>query len=482
MTTSLIPPFMRWLCRRALHWCYREVHFAGREAIPTSGAVFLFGNHANDVPDVIAGLFTTRRQVRYVATVSATLLPLASATYRGMGVIPVMRVRDVRKMRARGMDVAAVNASAFDAVTAAFRAGDVVGIFPEGGVHDTSHVGRPKSGVAKMALSILDDDSIKDLILVPFGVQYEAPRTTRSDLLVQVGAAWSLRQWAASTPDPSPAALSSALHDALHAVTRNNSSWPSAESRDLLIAPLAALLATAGQPLLETAAAVQHRCSLLVEGRDPSQRGDEHPEIHAASHAASHAPAHGEHGHHRGVSWRSIAGPLNDAVRRAGGIDTSARDTARVLDAAGVANAQAAWPSSVWLVVAAVPAVVGLAVHAPLWVLVRWMARKTAEVRTDLMAKTILPGLHLIFLGYLVLGGLCALGFRAAAVSAWWALPVLVLLPRLGDLGLSWRDGVRARCLRARVRRWSAADRASLATTASAVRSAWAALSSLSTP
>ena len=140
-TSEPIPIFIRWLSRRVLRWCYREIRFVGTEQIPARGPVLLYGNHPNDLPDVLAGFFTTTRQVRYVATISATVLPLAASTYRGLGVIPVTRVRDVRKMKALGVDVSTVNRSAYDAVIEAFGAGDVVGVFPEGGVIDSSKVG-----------------------------------------------------------------------------------------------------------------------------------------------------------------------------------------------------------------------------------------------------------------------------------------------------------------------------------------------------
>ena len=123
--------------------------------------MLLFGNHPNDLPDVLAGFFTTTRQVRYVATISATVLPLAATTYRGLGVIPVTRIRDVRKMKALGVDVSTVNRSAYNAVVEAFGAGDLVGVFPEGGVIDSSRVGTMHAGVGKMSF---DEDKLAENI------------------------------------------------------------------------------------------------------------------------------------------------------------------------------------------------------------------------------------------------------------------------------------------------------------------------------
>lgn len=430
--------------------------YVGRDRIPASGATLLFGNHPNDLPDVLAGFFATERRLRYVATIAGTSVPLASIIYEAMGVIPVTRVRDARKMKAKGLDMATVNQSAFDVVRQAFRSGELVGVFPEGGVHDSSHVGRPRPGVAKMALLGVDDDSTNDVNLVAFGLQYEAPQTPRSDVIVVLGEPFSLRGWVAGSVDRSASALTDRLHEELVSVSRSSSSWPNAEARDRLVAAVTAVEAAADEPLLQTASRVQSRCSHLVEGRDPSQADPDAPVIH----------------------WRTLADDLAEWVGKAGAIGTSARDSARVLDAAGWANPQARWPSWGRVLTLAIPAVLGLALNGPLQAGVWRRAQRAAAVRTDIVAWAIVPGLHLILLGYVVLGGLIALGLRAASLSAWWALPVVMLLPRLGDLGLAWRDDLRALRLRDRVRRFPEHDRAAIRTAAERVRSAWATLSS----
>jgi 1-acyl-sn-glycerol-3-phosphate acyltransferase len=468
MPVAPLPRFIHWISHRALRWSYRTVRYVGRERIPRDGPVLLIGNHPNDLPDVLAGLFLTPRPVRYIATISATMLPLASATYRALGVIPITRIRDVRKMRERGVDAGAVNATAFAAVQAAFVQGDVVAVFPEGGVHDTSAIGVFRPGVTKMALNSVETDATSSLLIVPFGLQYEAPQQLRSDVTVVVGAPIALRAWADTERragrTPSASMLSGALREALMAVTRNSDTWEDAACRDRLIAAVAAVSASA-HPLAEYTANIQHRCSQLVA-----------------------MPPADDFSHF--VRWRTIAHDVASAVRRAGGIDTSALDTARVIAAARPArraavggpvepaggehqHADPRWPDRTPLVVAALPALLGLALHAPIWALVRWNARRSMQVRTDYAAKAILPGLHLIFLSYLLLGGLFALGFRAVGWSSGWAVPALMMLPRLGDLGLWWRDGVRGLVLRARVARWSSAERAALHAAAEQLRAAW---------
>ena len=421
---------------------YREVHFVGRERIPAAGPVLLFGNHPNDVPDVLAGFFTTTRQVRYVATISATTMPLASATYRGLGVIPVTRVRDARKMRAKGIDVAAVNREANDTLRDAFRSGDVVGVFPEGGVADLPHIGKQRTGVAKMALESFDNDQKNDLKLVPFGVQYENPRDPRSDLMVHVGEPFSLVEWLADHPHPSPVALAERMRQSLEAVTRNSPTWEAAGDRDRLTACAAALCAPPGVALLDAAVMLQAKATGLAE---------------------------------HSVRLRTVVNAIDARVREAGGRAESARDVARTMAAASMegVHQHAQWPSA-WAVSLTAPfALTGLAIHVPIWAIVWWAARKMSVDRTDPVAKAILPGLHLIFVLYLILGGAMALGFRAIGLSGWWSMPVVMLLPRLGDLALLWRDSVRALRLRRRVGRWPLEQRTQLRAMASELRTLW---------
>jgi hypothetical protein len=74
---------------------------------------------------------------------------------------------------------------------------------------------------------------------------------------------------------------------------------------------------------------------------------------------------------------------------------------------------------------------------------------------------------------YAALVVLMAVALHVTGHSAWWAVPAMTVLPRLGDLSMSWRDAVLAWRLRRRVRRWLEPDRAALRTTAGALRVAW---------
>jgi hypothetical protein len=224
-------------------------------------------------------------------------------------------------------------------------------------------------------------------------------------------------------------------------VTRNAETWEQGEQRDRLVAAIAPQMAS-DTPLLAHAAAIQARAGVLVE---------------------------------ESVQLRTVSGRLSEAVLEAGGRPESARDMARVLAASGaeIPAEHTAWPSAALAMAATLPALIGLVVHAPLWAAVWRLSRALSADRTDPIAKAILPGLHLILFGYVVLGGVFALGFRAASMSPWWALPLVMLLPRLGDLTLWWRDAVRTLQLRRRVRRWSASQRAAVCHDARELHSAF---------
>lgn len=420
----------------------------GAEQVPATGPVLLIGNHPNDLPDVIAGLFTTDRPVRYIATVSVTSSWVARKSYEVMGVIPVARVRDARKMKAQGVDMTVVNQAAASAVAQALADGDVVGVFPEGGVHDVPEIGRLRTGVASMVLAYLEADAAHDVTVVPFGIQYEAARTPGSDVIVQVGAPFSLREWRSAQPPEQngPSAVTACLRESLRAVTRNSASWEEAATRDELLAARAAL-ASPRDPLGATPALLPEAQALAAQ-------------VHSDAPSAT------------AVRLQTVARALAGAVEQAGGIGTSALDHARLLYALDVHAHPSPVPGvALWMGLPA--AAIGGAVHAPvLWLLWR-LAQRLAKSRADVVARAYVPGLYLVLLWYLVLASAVAVWLALAGRSPLWAALLLMLLPRFGDLMIGWREWYKAFRFVARVHRWSTPQRQMLREAAAELRHAW---------
>ncbi len=448
--------FIHWIGRRCIGWFYREVMVLGGAHIPVSGAVLLVGNHPNDLPDVLFGLRTSPRHVRYLATISVVSNWFARKTYEAMEVITVARVRDARKLRATGVDMLTVNRAAAGLVTQAMAEGGVVGVFPQGGVSDVVNIGPLRAGVSQMALDSLDDVSVGDIVVVPFGIQYEAARRPRSDVLVVVGAPISLVAWRAAQraagEDAGPAALSHRLRLALLEVTRNAPNWDAADVRDELIAAVAALIATNDEPLLA-------RCAALV-----------HPAQAVATDHASDAPTAYTH------RVQGASHVLAQAVHAAGGIGASARDHARLLAALGMpANTMPLSPMRT--AVLALPAFAGWVIHLPVFTVVWRLALRLSKTRADLVARAFVPGIQLILLWYVIVGIVTAAFLALADYSPIWIvlLPVVLVAasPRLADAAIAWVDAMQGHRLAWRVRRLPAAQRELLRSTASALCADW---------
>ena len=93
-------------------------------------------------------------------------------------IIPVHRPED--------HETGASNVGSFDTAIEALRAGDLVGIFPEGTTHDRPHLVRLRTGVARIALQAVDD-GVEGVRIVPVGIAYEDKVTLRGRALVDVG-------------------------------------------------------------------------------------------------------------------------------------------------------------------------------------------------------------------------------------------------------------------------------------------------------
>jgi len=457
---SALRAFLRWSARRALRWFYRETVVVQMGVVPATGPVLFIGNHPNDLPDVLLGLQACPRHVRYLATIAAGAGGAAGKGYAAMGVIPVTRVRDARKMRAMGVDMAAVNAEAGRRMAQAFAHGHVVGVFPQGGVHDQPQIGRLRSGVSMMALEALDNGSVFDVMVVPFGVQYEAPRTGRTDAMVVVGRGWSLRGWReerqAQGLEAGISALTDQLRTSLLGVTRNAPNWESAADRDELVAAVAAVQPPASSavqaPLLERAARLVPLAERLVANR----RSDA-------------ATPHAERVH-------TFVSELSHLVHEAGGIRTSARDHARLLQGAGIAAEARLTP--LWTLLLITPAaLIGWLLHGPIFWVAWRLAHRSAKARTDVVARAFVPGLQVVAAWYLLLAivavATLVLTGNASGLTVIVLLLLVTQLPTAADVAVAWRDGWRGRALVWRVRRWPAARRAEIARVAEALRAEW---------
>ncbi len=414
---------LAWVSRRALRWCYRDVTVVGD--VPRSGPVLLAVNHPNDLPDICAVLGHVRRHVHFVANVSAAESPVVAWAYTRMGVVPIHRVRDARKALARGENSAQANDLAFAKVRELLSHGACVCVFPEGGVHRGPHLGSLRTGLGRMALDARDVAGVRGIQIVPVGITYEAPLVYRSRVLIEIGTPIAIDQW---TPDEGRRAesqLTAVIGAAMRAVTRNA---PTVEAEHALSA--ASMLHAAQSPEESLRAATAQWRSLSSEIYGPGialEAGDD-PRIAPARMLIEQLGAR-RAGDHPSLLLRA----WSEAVRSREG-----RSRPHLVEAA--------------------MAIPGLVLNAPAWMLVRRFARSSARVPDDVIPRSLVPGLYLMFAWYLVLSFVIAgvlRGFGVGALPLLAAtLAVIISAPTLGDHGMRWLDRVFDR----RRRRWIARE------------------------
>ncbi len=136
---GLVPEFlMRFLAWLLIHTVYR-VDKEGLEHIPEEGPCILVCNHVSYVDAVVIAA-CVRRPVRFVMDHRIFRIPLLSFIFRAMRTIPI----------APAKEDAAMKVLAFAEAADALRAGEIVGIFPEGRLTESGELNPFRPGVQQM--------------------------------------------------------------------------------------------------------------------------------------------------------------------------------------------------------------------------------------------------------------------------------------------------------------------------------------------
>lgn len=234
MLSTLAYDGLRTLARIALSWYYGAVDVSGLDRIPRTGPVFLAGNHPNALMDALVIGVLVPRRVRMLAKSTLFAHPVLGAVLRGLGVIPLYRVRDLPA----GADPSR-NAESFRAVSEALAAQSAVLIFPEGTSHDDPQLAPLRSGLARMARDARDQHGVRGLVIVPMGLVFEEKESPRTRVLLQVGTPLALD----TMGDVGVPAITHAVERALRDVTLNFASAAEASRITALAHALAVLLA-----------------------------------------------------------------------------------------------------------------------------------------------------------------------------------------------------------------------------------------------
>lgn len=419
----MLHSIVRWLARRAIRWFYRDAEILSAEAIPREGATLIVASHGNDLTDILMTFLLSRRDILFVANMSAADSPVVRWVYAGLGVIPVSRVRDARALKARGADASVINANAFLRVVDALKAGHAVAIFPEGNVNDAPHLGLLRNGAAKMALQAVERGI--DLTMVPVGYQYESPTTPRSGLLAVVGNATRVKDWRPVHDTKAITEFTKFMRHELQQLTRNSRSHRDAE----VLSNIAAVSGAVMSSNFVSPIAAAHKAQLALSH-------------HSATDAMFVANAVAPSAIDRQQlleDFADKADALANACVELGAHAWSARDCADILHAAGDTTVSYK-PANIAFFIASAPlAAVAWLWHAVPVLSAHKLAVRYAPLRVEIAARTVVPGMYIIWLWYLVMPAL----LHTVGVNRWIVLTLFIAQPRLGDFAFWWRDELR---------------------------------------
>lgn len=136
---TLVPEFlMRFLSWVLVNTLYR-IRLDGLDHIPEDGPALLVSNHVSFMDALIIG-GSVRRPVRFVMYYKIFNIPVLSFIFRTAKAIPIAGYRENPELLAK----------AFDEVDKELAAGNVVCIFPEGGLTKDGEIAEFKSGLEKI--------------------------------------------------------------------------------------------------------------------------------------------------------------------------------------------------------------------------------------------------------------------------------------------------------------------------------------------
>lgn len=229
---------------------FSSIEVVGKENIPTHGPVIFTGNHMNQFVDAAVVLSTTPHKVGFLVAEKSYNKPGIGHIAKAMESIPVARPQDTAvkgagqvklegnlligngtsflalnkrdkildkksidgymiKSIVSDTEIIVLNAKAdsqvegewqdyeilpfvdqtgmFDFVHAALAKGNCLGIFPEGGSHDNTHLLPLKAGIAAIAFGCMEKYSV-NVPIVPVGLNYYRGHRFRGRVVVEFGA------------------------------------------------------------------------------------------------------------------------------------------------------------------------------------------------------------------------------------------------------------------------------------------------------
>jgi 1-acyl-sn-glycerol-3-phosphate acyltransferase len=406
-----------------LRWFYSRIDVEGRELLPATGPALLAVNHPNALVDSMVTAFVFPRRLRFTARATLFTNPMRAALLRSVGVVPLIRQKDVAAMGASGDTNR--NVGSFDALIAALKEGGASMIHPEGITGDHTSLAPLRTGAARIALQARDA-GVRALKLVPVGLTFERKDTPRSRVYVQVGEPIDVDAWPRVDADRDARDMTAELDRRLRAVTLNFES-ADASDRDRALARLLARLFRGAEAVPD----VWPPHTPMADQVSITRRIDD-----ARAHLAKATPAK-----------RIRAEALLDRLTkfrddlRANGLSVEDLEIS-------LSVAEGAWfvvREAGIIAAGAPPALWGWINHWIPFNVARTLALRNVESAADPAMQTMLIGIALVLLFYMVQGALVWAVFGGLA-----AVFYLISLPIAADINFSIRARLNRALRRAR--------------------------------
>ncbi len=161
---------------------FKRSQIKNAKSIKVKGPVIIAMNHPNAFMDPIA--FTTLvfpPRVRYLARGDAFKKGIVTTLLESFGIIPIFRIQD------GGKEGLKKNDETYDRVNTLLKNNQKIIIFAEGLCIQERRLRPLKKGVPRMVFGAMDAHNLKDLTVVPVGINYTDPSQFRGTLFCNVG-------------------------------------------------------------------------------------------------------------------------------------------------------------------------------------------------------------------------------------------------------------------------------------------------------
>ncbi len=161
---------------------FRRSQIKNAKYIRVKGPVIIAMNHPNAFMDPISftvNVFPPR--VYYLARGDAFKKGIVTVLLESLGIIPIFRIQD------GGKEGLKKNDETYERVNALLKRNAKIIVFAEGLCIQERRLRPLKKGVPRMVFGAVEAEDLKDLTIVPVGVNYSDPDQFRSDVFFNIG-------------------------------------------------------------------------------------------------------------------------------------------------------------------------------------------------------------------------------------------------------------------------------------------------------